>query len=170
MRLAYALVGFAAGLAANRLYRATRRPVRAHALDTLTRLPTRGGVQDALVRLRPGDAVAMLDLDELKATNDAFGHGAGDELLVAVATHLSRGLRARDVVGRWGGDEFVIVLRGGGDAAVAVVERLQASCPTPFSAGVSVYAGGDGSATLASADAALLRAKRAGGRRVVVAP
>jgi diguanylate cyclase (GGDEF)-like protein len=165
--IGHVLAGFGAGLVVSRIwYKAAQRHPR-HALDTLTLVPTRGAAQRALHGLRDGDAVVMLDLDELKATNDAFGHGAGDELLVKVAAHLQRSVRAGDVVARWGGDEFVIVLRGGGEAAVDVVERLRTSAPAQCSAGVSVHRGGDGTATLAAADAALLAAKRAGGRRVV---
>lgn len=167
MRITYALAGFAAGLATDHLYRRWRRAEPRQGLDTLTRVPTRGAVHHALRRLRAGDAVVMVDLDGLKATNDAFGHGAGDEVLIALATHLSRGVRAGDLVARWGGDEFVVVVRAGGEAAFDVVERLRATSPAEFSAGVSVHGGSDGAATLAAADDALLRAKRAGGKRVV---
>ncbi|HVV37491.1 MAG TPA: GGDEF domain-containing protein [Acidimicrobiales bacterium] len=162
----YVLAGIAIGVAVTYLWRfVTRR----HPVDPLTGIPTRPAADDALRSLRDGDAVVVVDLDELKAVNDDRGHGAGDALLQALAAHLARGVRAQDTVARWGGDEFVIVLRGGASAASAVVERLRQSAPTPFSAGVAVHAGGDGQATFERADAALLVAKRAGGRRVVTA-
>jgi diguanylate cyclase (GGDEF)-like protein len=129
----------------------------------------RGAGQRAIDTLRPGDAVAMIDLDDLKSTNDSLGHAAGDGELVALARHLSAGIRSGDAVARWGGDEFVVVLRSGGDAGVSVVDRLRATSPARFSAGIAVHRAGAGPDTLAAADAALLAAKRAGGSRVVAA-
>ena len=142
--------------------------MRRHPVDALTGVPTRGAAHDALSSLRAGDAVVMLDVDGLKVTNDTLGHLAGDDVLRAVADHLRAGVRAQDVVARWGGDEFVVVLRGAGDVAIEIVERLRASSPAAFSAGVAIYSG-DRDDVLASADAALLAAKRAGGALVVEA-
>jgi diguanylate cyclase (GGDEF)-like protein len=160
----FVLLGIAIGVAVTHLWHFV---ARRHPLDTLTGVPTRSAAHDALRDLRVGDAVVMVDVDSLKATNDLHGHLAGDDVLRAVAAHLRSGVRAQDTVARWGGDEFVIVLRGGGGAAAEVVERLRASCPAEFSAGVAQFAGGRGEDALAAADAALLRAKRAGGSRVV---
>jgi diguanylate cyclase (GGDEF)-like protein len=160
----FVLVGVALGVALTHLWHfVTRR----HPLDALTGVPTRGAAHQALRDLRSGDAVVMVDVDSLKATNDSHGHLAGDDVLRAVAAHLRSGVRAHDTVARWGGDEFVIVLRGGARAAAEVVERLRVSSPGEFSAGVALYAGGAGENALAAADAALLEAKRAGGSRVV---
>ena len=139
------------------------------AQDALTGLPTRGAGQAVVDALQKGDAVAMIDLDGLKATNDTLGHAAGDNELIALAKHLAAGVRRGDTVTRWGGDEFVVVLRGGGETGVAVIDRLRASSPAGFSAGIAVHGAGAGNDTLAAADAALLAAKRAGGSRVVTA-
>ena len=84
--------------------------------DALTQLPNRAAVRDALHRLlaraqRSGHSVlvAFIDLDGFKCVNDKHGHAAGDRLLCAVAQGLQAVLRAGDVVGRIGGDEFVMV-------------------------------------------------------------
>lgn len=167
MTVALVLCGVGIGIAVTHLWHLMAR--RRHPLDALTGVPTRGAAHDALRSLRAGDAVVMVDVDGLKSTNDTLGHLAGDNALRAVAAHLRAGVRAQDTVTRWGGDEFVIVLRGGAHAAAEVVERLRATSPAAFSAGVAAHASGNGEDTLASADAALLLAKRAGGQSVVVA-
>jgi diguanylate cyclase len=141
--------------------------------DELTGLGNRRAANRALDRLRPGDAVAIADLDHLKELNDTEGHAAGDELLRAFAEQLASSLREGDVASRLGGDEFLLVLRGVGDNAEAIVgrlaERWRSTSPmASFSAGVTVSSGeGDGDAALERADAALYAAKRAGRDRVV---
>lgn len=68
----------------------------------------------------------LLDLDHFKVINDTHGHGAGDSVLVAVARTLQRESRAYDLVGRWGGEEFIIALPGTDEErAVIVAERLR---------------------------------------------
>jgi diguanylate cyclase (GGDEF)-like protein/PAS domain S-box-containing protein len=76
-------------------------------------------------------AVMFVDVDGFKAVNDRFGHAAGDELLRAVAARLRGALRGEDLIGRMGGDEFLIVCPdiGGPENATAMVERLTAGGP-----------------------------------------
>ena len=69
--------------------------------------------------------VAMIDLDDFKKVNDSYGHLAGDELLKQFAAELRSASRSTDVIGRWGGDEFLIFLDGGISEAEARVKRLQ---------------------------------------------
>jgi diguanylate cyclase (GGDEF)-like protein len=158
------------------------------ATDPLTGLGNRRLVEDALVRMaaqsrRTGDgfAVVMIDLDRFKSVNDTHGHEAGDALLVAVADALTAGTREYDVVGRRGGDEFIVLLAGlGGAAAVSVMERcreaiagLRLGSPaitTTASFGVATAAGtdvGDPSALVRAADDAVYEAKARGGNCVV---
>ena len=130
---------------------------------------------------RPG--LVYLDLDGFKAVNDTYGHAVGDELLVAVAKRLSAQVREQDLVARWGGDEFVVLLRDtDDDHALVTAERLctavsgdlaLASAPgavvrVTASAGVALHrAGSPPRDLLAAADAAMYAAKsraRAGGR------
>lgn len=111
--------------------------------DELTGLGNRRAANRALDRLQPGDAVAIADLDHLKELNDTEGHAAGDELLKAFAAQLASSLREGDVASRLGGDEFLLVLRGVGENAEAIVARLaerwRGTSPiASFSAGVTV--------------------------------
>ncbi|RFP15475.1 EAL domain-containing protein [Duganella sp. BJB488] len=152
--------------------------------DTLTGLPNRGLIAERLELTiaqasRGGGSVlvAFIDLDGFKLVNDGLGHNAGDELLKVVAARMSACLRAGDTVGRFGGDEFVLLLnesRHGEDAAPvlervreAVLESIdvggqevQVSC----SIGVAVYPndGADAGTLLMHADAAMYRAKDMG--------
>lgn len=148
-------------------------------IDMLTGLPTRRRVGRVLGRLEPGDVVLMLDLDEFKQLNDRLGHGEGDRVLRAFGRVLQETLRARDEAGRFGGEEFVVVLLGGhaagadeepiaDDAAVeALLARLRAAWEADrphavtFSAGIA-RVGTPTSAALPAADAAMYEAKRAG--------
>ncbi len=122
-------------------------------------------------------AVLFLDLDRFKVVNDSLGHGCGDELLTQVAARFQATLRPSDTVARLGGDEFAVLLervRTTGEAIVAA-RRLQRCLADPFLIdGADVYAnasigialaepGTDASALLRDADAAMYRAKSAGG-------
>jgi diguanylate cyclase (GGDEF)-like protein len=133
--------------------------------------------------------VLVLDLDHFKAVNDAHGHLVGDQVLAAIAGAVRSEVRERDLAGRFGGEEFVVLLSGrdgpaGGDLhAVAErirrrIEALQVLIPTPdgpltvesltASVGGAVSAPGstDLQSLLRTADAALYAAKRAGRNRV----
>lgn len=85
--------------------------------DFLLDIPNRRGFERELARAvaymkryRASGALIVLDVDRLKPINDSFGHAAGDEVLKAIATTLTRQVRASDVVGRLGGDEFALLL------------------------------------------------------------
>jgi diguanylate cyclase (GGDEF)-like protein len=101
--------------------------------------------------------IAVLDLDGFKRVNDTEGHGAGDELLRRLTTHWSARLRGSDLLGRHGGDEFVLCLPGTDEAgAVEVLDRLTEDAPATWSVGTAT-AGDDDSLAglLARADVAL---------------
>jgi diguanylate cyclase (GGDEF)-like protein len=122
-------------------------------------------------------AVLALDLDRFKEVNDAYGHDAGDDVLVQVADRLRKTVRATDTVARVGGDEFVVMQIGGVQpaSAVALAQRLIDAVSQPFdlagdrvevgtSLGISMYfSDGDTAAQLLkNADTALYRAKANG--------
>ncbi|GIX30556.1 MAG: hypothetical protein KatS3mg124_1028 [Porticoccaceae bacterium] len=130
-------------------------------------------------------AVALLDLDHFKALNDTHGHRAGDQALAAVAAEFRRTLRRSDVVCRYGGEEFLVLMPGTSLAqAVEVVDRLRAAVERllldlpdgrrlqiTLSAGVAAHPeqGADPDNLVRWADTALYAAKRAGRNRVVSA-
>jgi diguanylate cyclase (GGDEF)-like protein len=117
--------------------------------------------------------VAMLDLDHFKKYNDAFGHAAGDALLVKATKAWSRQLRRSDLLCRYGGEEFAVLLPVcHAEEAAAVLDRLRIVTPDAQTCSVGV-AEWDGvelpSALLGRADAALYAAKNGGRNQVVVA-
>jgi diguanylate cyclase (GGDEF)-like protein/PAS domain S-box-containing protein len=158
--------------------------------DSLTGLPNRRDLLDRLQREllavaggECGAAVLFCDLDDFKAVNDAHGHAIGDELLVAVGRRLSTVRGPREVVGRFGGDEFVVLAGGVASPAEAeeVARRYTRVFGTPFAVAgrsfvVTVSIGVDfsaprarvrGATLLRNADTAMYRAKALGRNRVV---
>jgi diguanylate cyclase (GGDEF)-like protein len=132
-------------------------------------------------------AVVMMDLDKFKPYNDTAGHLAGDTLLQTVASTLRSRARATDLVVRWGGDEFCILMPGAGaegalkaaEGFVAAIRDAAAGLQLPgsdvvvgASAGVACYPGdgGDGTELIARADEALYQVKATGRGRVLRLP
>ena len=126
----------------------------------------------------------VVDVDQLKEVNDVEGHLAGDRALCTVADVLGRACRSRDMVARWGGDEFVVLMaRTGAPEAMAVAERVHKalralsadgrSLPLSVSVGIAEYDGTQPTRPIAlfeAADRALFNAKRKGRNRTSIAP
>jgi len=142
---------------------------RAATTDPLTGLVNRraweaeaGRVLAHAMRTREPVTVAILDLDDFKQVNDRSGHEAGDELLRELTARWSGELRMADLLGRYGGDEFVLCLPGTDAAGSAeILARLDASHPFRWSVGTATAVDGDTLSTmLLRADAALYEHKR----------
>jgi diguanylate cyclase (GGDEF)-like protein len=153
-------------------------------LDELTGLPNRRQLsvhlRASVTRAMEGgtpDAVVMFDLDHFKVINDTHGHEIGDEVLVRTARIIQTAMREGDVLGRWGGEEFLALLEGTSAAeALTVADRCRrmlaaddAEPPVTASFGVAtVQAGETMTDLLRRADLALYEAKQRGRNRVVL--
>ncbi len=160
--------------------------------DMLTEVPNRRAITDALERAvsrarRDGEMVGvlLLDIDHFKRVNDSYGHQAGDVVLRGVAQAVRSRLRGHDQVGRFGGEEFLVVLPGADlEGAMTVAESLRQtveSTPVQWGArsitvtisigvrGGIVTAGETAETLVGAADAAMYRAKQAGRNRICAA-
>jgi diguanylate cyclase (GGDEF)-like protein len=158
--------------------------------DPLTHLPNRVIVNDRLGHAlergrRDGSRAAaiFLDIDEFKQVNDRWGHAAGDDLLREVAVRVQRAARAADTVGRYGGDEFVVICENLPSAADALVvaERIRDEVARParvdgtevlvdtsIGVAMSTDAGESTRDLISRADAAMYEAKSKGRGCIVI--
>jgi diguanylate cyclase len=158
--------------------------------DQLTGALNRRGLDEAVdVELKRADrnkspfSVALIDIDNFKKLNDTLGHQAGDRALTHLTQVIKETLRPTDAVGRYGGEEFLILLPGTNlEAAVETIQRLQRDLTkkfflhnndkilVTFSAGVALRAEGEDQEDLIGrADKAMYHAKQTGKNRVVAA-
>lgn len=168
----------------------SERVVAAHktaaSMDPMTGLLNRRGFSEATARLmeREADAgrpitVIIFDIDHFKSVNDRFGHATGDEVLKLFSETVVASLRATDLIGRVGGEEFAALLPCGLDEAMLAAERVREAFQNsgvaiddePLATTVSIgIAGGPAHTELdvlmASADTALYQAKRGGRNQV----
>ncbi|SMC19162.1 diguanylate cyclase (GGDEF) domain-containing protein [Andreprevotia lacus DSM 23236] len=157
--------------------------------DALTGLANRRMLMDALRTesnrlLRQGRPMTLVlaDIDHFKQINDAYGHERGDAVLVDIARAMASSVREYDLCGRWGGEEFLIVMPETGlPEALEAVERMRRAIAAlhvvagehnvTASFGVAEHLPGDHlSATISRADTALYAAKKLGRNRCEVAP
>ena len=159
--------------------------------DELTQLINRRQMADMMTneaarRDRTGAALclAVIDIDHFKRVNDTLGHAAGDAVLRCFAEQALATVRRNDVLARWGGEEFLLLLPGTDmNAAQAVLERMrlrvhesvlhgnEPATPVTFSAGLAESPAGESiDAAIERADKAMYRAKREGRDRIVFAP
>ena len=158
--------------------------------DQLTGALNRRGLEDALERevarserLQTPLCVALIDLDNFKNVNDALGHQVGDQVLVHLVNMVMQTLRTNDMIGRYGGDEFLVLMPGSQiEDAYEVISRLKRRLSlkplrwedqellVTFSAGVSMRRAGEDTQTMIQrADHAMYEAKKAGRDRISAA-
>lgn len=155
-------------------------------IDALTGLKNRRGLDEALdeeiqraKRQNTGFGLIWLDIDHFKAVNDELGHQTGDDILCRVALWLKAGVRPYDHPGRWGGDEFVVVLSPCDEDTLCqiaarireTIERDSIRTGTPVTVSVGGYLcqpGDNVDTILRQADQALYRVKQQGRNKVLI--
>lgn len=163
---------------------------KAAQIDTLTGIPNRLAYQERITqeyarwkRFKHPLSLVVWDVDHFKKINDGYGHATGDRVLQAIAKQLQGKIRETDLLARFGGEEFVLIMPGANTAAaLAVAEKLRAAIEaTPFhfrgkpvqvtiSCGIAEFGENDTIDTVFErADSALYNAKQRGRNRVVVA-
>jgi len=192
LALSFVLMAVVLGLTHLVLRRYQRRIEDMAVTDKLTGLLNRQAFDLLMGRLvadlrrRPEPvAVLLVDIDDFKAINDRHGHLVGDRVLQGVATLLKQRMRASDIAARWGGEEFLLVVKAcGPQDAAHLAESLRAqvaqspipvregaAVPVTISIGVSGFAADEAiEAAIARADAGLYEAKRSGRNQVRVGP
>jgi diguanylate cyclase (GGDEF)-like protein len=180
----FAVISATIGITVIQLVRKVQRLIGEMALlagtDELTGLANRRAWKELLTRelnlaSRSGKplSVVLIDLDFFKDYNDKHGHLAGDRLLLGTTSAWHRVLRETDVLARWGGDEFSLLLPAcNARQALDVIERLRAAFPElQFSAGVAEWQAGDtAQELLTAADEALYKAKNGERNSSAIAP
>ena len=170
----------------NRLRAAHDRIITLSYTDSLTGIANRRIFLESLEaaisfaqRHRTPLSLIMADLDDFKSVNDTFGHNVGDQVLQAIATLLMKDSRQEDLIARWGGEEFILMLPGSSARDARVVgERLRqhleemsfhdSGIRLTASFGVSTYQPGETTTSfIGRADQALYEAKRLGKNQVV---
>jgi diguanylate cyclase (GGDEF)-like protein len=163
-----------------------RSLVERASFDPLTKLPNRGEFErrgaDAIANAeRQGTDICLLlfDLNGFKVVNDTYGHHAGDEMLRVVGSRLRKAVRDDDIVARWGGDEFVVMMPGIGDNEMAIkraeqlaeqvsgrtrIEGVAEALRVRVSVGIAIWPrhGAELQPLVEAADQAMYQAKRDG--------
>ena len=168
---------------------ALHRERKKSSTDTLTKLPNRRGIDDSLAKMeaafkryKDNYSVVIFDLDHFKSVNDTYGHDAGDMILASFAKQLRRYSRELDIVGRWGGEEFLVILpKTDGDGAFRFAQKLREvvekskflyrgrRIPVTVSGGVAERSSyPDMESMLKAADEKLYLAKEGGRNRIVI--
>jgi diguanylate cyclase (GGDEF)-like protein/PAS domain S-box-containing protein len=171
------------------LEEAHRQVLQMSRKDLLTGLYNRGAISELLKaeierarRYQQDLSVVMIDIDFFKRINDRYGHDAGDKVLAKIGSILMHNLRQPDAVGRWGGEEFLVVAPGSsGAAATQLAERMRhyimeipaGEIPEAVTASFGAAQWNEGQThdqLLYRADKALYEAKRTGRNRVCLSP